>query len=129
MSVTRFNKPIEWAYKLDKKKLLKPLSSINLKKFSNNIKVNYCEAGMFVVYQFDFMKKKKLIYKPFVLPLYQSVDIDDMEDFNLAKNLYKKYDRGILDLKCKICKNKIFRFITPPLQDISGQDRKNIYTQ
>ena len=90
MSVTRFNKPIEWAYKLDKKKLLKPLSSINLKKNSNNIKVNYCEAGMFVVYQFDFMKKKKLTYKPFVLPLYQSVDIDDIEDFNLAKNLYKK---------------------------------------
>ena len=45
---------------------------------------------MFVVYQFDFMKTKKLTYKPFVLPLYQSVDIDDMEDFNLAKNLYKK---------------------------------------
>jgi CMP-N-acetylneuraminic acid synthetase len=45
---------------------------------------------MFVVYQFDFMQKKKLTYKPFVLPLYQSVDIDDMEDFNLAKNLYKK---------------------------------------
>ncbi len=90
MSVTRFNKPIEWAYKLDKKKILKPLSIINHKKNSNNIKVNYCEAGMFVVYQFNFMNTRKLKYKPFILPLYQSVDIDDMEDFNLAKNLYKK---------------------------------------
>lgn len=90
MSVTRFNKPIEWAYKVDKNKLLKPLSLSNIKKNSNNIKVNYCEAGMFVVYQFDFMKKKKLSYKPFVLPLYQSVDIDDNEDFTLAKTLYKK---------------------------------------
>ena len=46
---------------------------------------------MLVIYQRVFKNKyKKLEYIPCILPLENSVDIDDIEDFRLAEKLFKK---------------------------------------
>ena len=86
MSVSKFNYPINWAMELDKKNFLKPIKFKN-KSIKNN-KV-YCEAGMFCIYQKNFMKNKNLIkFKPYIIPIWKTVDIDDMEDFKLAEKLF-----------------------------------------
>jgi len=86
MSVSKFNYPINWAMELDKNNFLKPI------KFKNkSIKKNkvYCEAGMFCIYQKNFLKNRNLIkFKPYLIPIWKTVDIDDMEDFKLAEKLF-----------------------------------------
>ena len=48
----------------------------------------YCDAGMLVIYQKNFLKRKRLNYMPIILPISNSVDIDNKEDFELAKKLF-----------------------------------------
>ena len=43
---------------------------------------------MLVIYQKNFLNKKKLNYKPIILPISNSVDIDNKEDFELAEKLF-----------------------------------------
>lgn len=91
MSVVKFNKPIEWAMKKDKKKnSLIPKFPKNIKKTSKQLDTLYYEAGMFIIYQQKYQYKKiKLLYKPYELGFLKSVDIDDTQDFKAAENLYK----------------------------------------
>ena len=85
MSVSKYNYPIEWAIKENKNSLLIPYFKKNVKSANKNI---YCEAGMFVIYQKDYLKNKnKLRYKPYKLPIWETVDIDTKEDFMLASKL------------------------------------------
>ncbi len=82
MSVSKYNYPIEWALTRDKENFLKFYSK---KKIKKDI---FCEAGMFVIYQKDYLlNKNKLKYKPYVIPLWDTVDIDTEEDFILASKL------------------------------------------
>lgn len=87
MSVSNYNYPIQWALTVDKKNYLKPLKFTNLK--INNKKV-YCEAGMFVIYQKNFLNKNVNIkYKPYIIPIWDTVDIDTFDDLKLARKLLK----------------------------------------
>ena len=43
---------------------------------------------MFVIYQKNFLKKK-LIYKGYKIPIWDTVDIDTIDDFIMAKKLLK----------------------------------------
>jgi CMP-N,N'-diacetyllegionaminic acid synthase len=82
MSVSKYNYPIEWALTRDNDNFLKFYSK---KKIKKDI---FCEAGMFVIYQKDYLlNKNKLKYKPYVIPLWDTVDIDTEEDFILASKL------------------------------------------
>lgn len=84
MSVSNYNYPIKWALSLDKKNKLKPINP-KIKNIDNN---EVCEAGMFVIYQKNFLKKK-LIYKGYKIPIWDTVDIDTIDDFIMAKKLLK----------------------------------------
>ena len=90
MTVTKYNYPINWAQKISSKNYLLPLDKINLKTRSQDLNDVYCEAGMINVYNSkSFDIKNKIKYYPFVLPIYSSIDIDTIEDFKLAKILFK----------------------------------------
>ena len=91
ISVAKYNYPNEWALKLNKKnKTLSPLFPKLIKKDSKKFSKKFCDAGMFVIYQKNFEKKLvQLKYLPFELPIWSSVDIDDMDDFNLARKFFQ----------------------------------------
>ncbi len=91
MSVVKFDKPIEWAMKIDKKKkILIPKFPKSIKRSSKFFDNLYYEAGMFVIYQKNYQYKKvKLSYKPYELSSIKSIDIDDLKDFKKAERLYK----------------------------------------
>ena len=93
LTVSNYNHPVEWSHEINKKGFLKPFLKLGKKKRSQDLKKKYCDAGMIAVFPGNFFFKKKLEfnYVPFVLPKYQTVDIDDIEDFQLAeKILFKK---------------------------------------
>ena len=90
MTVTKYNYPIEWSGFIKNRKL----KHIFPKLVSKDSKKTYkalCDAGMLVIYQNSFLKNmdKKIEYIPCILPLGNSVDIDDREDFRLAEKLFK----------------------------------------
>ena len=85
MSVSNYNYPIKWALSLSKKNKLKPINP-RIKNLDNDV---VCEAGMFVIYQKNFFRKKKLIYKGYKIPIWDTVDIDTIDDFIMAKKLLK----------------------------------------
>ena len=90
MTVTKYNYPGNWAQKLSSKNHLLPLDRFNLKTRSQDFNKIFCEAGMINVYNYKiFSSKMETKYFPFELPLYSSVDIDDIEDLKFAKILFK----------------------------------------
>ena len=90
MSVTKFNKPIEWALKINHKKILKPCFKKLISTKAKKLDDKYYEAGMFVIYQKNFLNKKNLNYIPYILPIAETIDIDDIDDFKLAQTIFKK---------------------------------------
>ena len=87
MSVSNYNYPIQWALTVNKKNYLTPINFKNSKINKNKV---YCEAGMFVIYQKNFLNKNANIkYKPYIIPIWDTIDIDTIDDFKLAKKLLK----------------------------------------
>ena len=88
MTVTEYNYPIQWAQKIDKFGILKPLFKKIQNTISQELVKYYCDAGMLAVYKPDSLKNiKNIKYLPFVINKYKSVDIDNMDDFNFAVKL------------------------------------------
>ena len=70
------------------KKILFP-TAVYYKDLPDSKKLNkyYCDAGMLNIYPYNFLNHiDKIKYKPFVLKRYESVDIDNQDDFNFALN-------------------------------------------
>jgi len=89
VTVTKYNYPIEWAQKISSKNILKPLNYKNIKKSSHKIKKLFCDAGMINIYSSkSFTKNVNISYFPFEIPIYSSVDIDTVNDFEFAKRLF-----------------------------------------
>lgn len=93
IAISKYNVPIEWAYRLDKNKNLLPLNREFLSKRSQDIETKYYESGAFVIYPIDYIRNK--LYKDssnyfqgFVMPSHLSIDIDDQEDWTLAERIY-----------------------------------------
>ena len=94
MTVTKYNYPVNWAQRLSSNNCLLPLDEFNLKTRSQDLNEIYCEAGMINVYSSNsFYAKTKIKYFPLKLPLYSSVDIDNIEDFKFAKILFKNQNK------------------------------------
>lgn len=92
ISVSKVSKPKEWMNPL--KKDLKMTNwtkkrNVNSQKFENNFIINGC----IYLAKWDIFYKKKNWYKQktyaFEMPRSRSIDIDDIEDFNLAKAYFK----------------------------------------
>ena len=92
MTVTKYNYPIFWAQKKNKKNYLSAVFKKYLKLRSQDLENIFCDAGMVNVYSgIKFLKKLKNIkYFPFELPIYESVDIDTVEDFKFADKIFYK---------------------------------------
>ncbi len=88
MTVSEYNYPLEWAAKIDRFGFLKNLFPKKIKTSSQKLKKFYCDAGMLIVYPSELLiNKKKIKFKPYILNKYETVDIDEIEDFNFAKRL------------------------------------------
>lgn len=91
MTVTNYNYPLKWAQKINRKDELIPALKDNSNIKSQDTKNYVCDAGMINIYSGDlFTNNLKRKYFAFKLPIYLSVDIDDLSDFKLAKRLFKK---------------------------------------
>ena len=91
MTVTKYNYPINWAQKLNKKGHLEIIKKKNYNKRSQDFSKIFCDAGMINIYSGKkFLNKRNLIkYFPLEIPIYKSIDIDTIEDFEFAKALFK----------------------------------------
>ena len=93
LSITKFNAPIEWAFTIKRKKNLMPIFKENLFKNSQNFSEKYHDAGAFAVFPISFLKKNNINlennFTGFTLPRERAIDIDNIDDWNLAESLYK----------------------------------------
>ena len=94
MSVTEYPVPIEWAFRLDKNKLLQPLNQGSFAIRSQDIEKKYYDMGMFYAYSNERIinSEQKGIDEniiPYFIPMGNSIDIDEIEDWEHAENLYK----------------------------------------
>ncbi len=92
ISVSKVSKPKEWMNPLKKDlKMTKwaKKMNVNSQKFETNFIINGC----IYLAKWDIFYKKKNWYKQktyaFEMPKSRSIDIDDIEDFNLAKAYFK----------------------------------------
>ena len=93
ISVCKYNLPLEWSLSFNKKEdRILPTFKKKIRQNSNSFNNFYCDAGMFVIYQKGFIYnngESKNIYFPYEIPWWETVDIDDIEDLNAAKQLIK----------------------------------------
>tara|TARA_Y100000768_G_scaffold113266_1_gene83464 strand:- start:20060 stop:20740 length:681 start_codon:yes stop_codon:yes gene_type:complete len=93
LSITKYNAPVEWAFRVNKNNSLKPHFPRKLFKNSQNFSEKYHDAGAFAVFPISFLKKKNINlennFTGFVLPREKAVDIDNLDDWKLAELLYK----------------------------------------
>ena len=69
--------------------ILVPINTKKLKIRSQDLKKYFCDAGMIKVYPSSvfYKNKKNVKYTPFILPALGSIDIDNVDDFKLAKQI------------------------------------------
>lgn len=83
----------QWSY-IIKNKILKPLDKKYLKKPSQKLIKTYFDLGLFAgwkrKYFFNRLKKNSFYnFYPIILNKFQSVDIDNIEDWKFAEIIYK----------------------------------------
>lgn len=97
ISVTKYGAPIEWVFSMNKLNELSPFFVNKLNENSQNFKTQYHDSGSFAVFPSKIIDSKKInqknIYLGYELPRHRAVDIDNIDDWELTKKLYrlKKY--------------------------------------
>ena len=93
VSVTEYQSPIEWSYKLLDNDLLEECYPSNIKKRSQDLEKKYHHNGMLAVFSsqhFNIVQgAAKISYRGLVMSKDASVDIDDEDDWRLAELMYK----------------------------------------
>ena len=73
--------------------LLKPLKKRSLQFPSSVFKNTYYDTGTFIVYDIKNLLENKinknLDFSPYILPSFKGVDVDTLDDWNLALFYYK----------------------------------------
>ena len=79
-----------WAHKVYNKKIL-PMFGKKIFTRSQDLKKLYCPTGSIWISDIKTLKKYKTFYSPgygyFLMKFNEAIDIDSMEDLNLAKNV------------------------------------------
>ena len=92
ISVSKVSKPKEWMRALGKDMNMKSWSK-NLNQNSQKFQESFIVNGCIYLAKWDIFKKKKNWYKQktyaYEMPRSRSIDIDDINDFNLAKLYFK----------------------------------------
>ena len=91
MTISEFPAPVLWALKKNNKKILTPIFKNKLNISSNNMRKFYYDNGCIIILKKkDFLKPfKKIKFIGYEMPVYKSVDIDNINDWNLALDFYK----------------------------------------
>jgi|TARA_B110000114_G_scaffold185754_1_gene234577 pseudaminic acid cytidylyltransferase len=91
MTISEFPAPVLWALKKNKQEILNPYFKNKLNIPSNNMGKFYYDNGCIIILKKkDFLKSfKKIKFRGYEMPIYKSVDIDNINDWNLALNFYK----------------------------------------
>tara|TARA_A100001011_G_C14268531_1_gene825870 strand:+ start:1078 stop:1776 length:699 start_codon:yes stop_codon:yes gene_type:complete len=95
LSVSKFPAPIEWALNIKNNKLI-PLNNKKISRDSKLFSTKYYENASFIIYKLK--KNKYSISKtneffPYILSPLSSIDIDDKDDWELAKKIYKTNEK------------------------------------
>jgi len=85
--------PLEWAYTINSDEILIPYIKGAFAKRSQDLAKAYYDTGTFAIFSYDMVMNSKgagvdnnfIAYK---LPKSHSIDIDDIEDWELAENIY-----------------------------------------
>ena len=94
ITVSAFQTPIEWGFKMLKNKQLDPISKV-LTKNSQNFKKKYFDTGDFICMNYKLFKKINnktsldKMYLGFEIPKYRAVDIDEFEDWKIAEMYHR----------------------------------------
>ena len=95
ITVSAFQTPIEWGFKMLKNKQLDPISKGAYKKNSQNFKKKYFDTGDFICMNYKLFKKINnktsldKMYLGFEIPKYRAVDIDEFEDWKIAEMYHR----------------------------------------
>jgi len=94
ISIARFPAPPEWAFEKIKN-FLNPVKWEKLKKNSQDLKTKYFDTGDFTFFscsQIINNKKDPVDYKKYIgyeIDMSKAIDIDDIDDLNFSKKLFK----------------------------------------
>ena len=88
--VLPYLEPIEQAMTINKDDNIKYVFPKNSKKNTNEFEKKFYDAGQFYTSSVKGWNLKKKNYKGIKLKKYITADIDDIEDWNFVKDLYKK---------------------------------------
>lgn len=91
MTISKFNKPVQWAQKINSRGYLEPISKKKLKVRSQDLIEYYYDAGMINIFSGKrfYDKLKNIKFYPYKINNGETFDIDTQEDFNLASKIYK----------------------------------------
>ena len=90
LAVTEYSPPIQWAFKQNSNKILIPINKKKQKERSQNLQKSYYDTGTFGIFNQEvFYKNKKPIFKSFLLPRTKGIDIDNIEEWEFAKKIFK----------------------------------------
>ncbi len=99
LSLSKYKVPIQWAYKIKKNNVLKPLNIKFHKIRSQDLPEHYFDAGQFVIFPIKFIKlmSRKRINNSFmgyILPAEKSIDIDLEEDWKFAEITFRGLNKN-----------------------------------
>jgi len=94
LPITEYPAPLKWAFEKNNKGYLKAIYANYYKIRSQNLIKHYYDTGNFVGIPSNFFEKKKIDfdknYVGLIVPKIKSIDIDDLEDWEIAEALHDK---------------------------------------
>ena len=89
IGVTEFPVPVEWAFGLTADGILDPRAPDMLTKRSQDLEKSYYDCGAFSFHLTDQVLQESTVsggkMRPYILPRYRAIDIDEPEDLILAE--------------------------------------------
>ncbi len=93
LPISEYPAPVEWAFQLKKNNTLVPVKKNFYKIRSQDLEKSFYDTGNFVAIPVHHFQKKKIDFdKHYVglkIPKNRSIDIDEIEDWELAEILYE----------------------------------------
>ncbi len=94
ITVSKYPVPIEWAYSMDENEVLVPENEGAFAIRSQDLTEKYYDAGMFILFSADQVINSEgagsnNCFVGYKISRDKAIDIDDLEDWNFAENLYR----------------------------------------
>ena len=93
-AITSYSHQPQRALYINKHQLIYPSDSFSFKKRTQDLQKLFHDSGTFYIFKSSYLKKNKKNFSKkttyYELPKNRAVDIDDIDDFNLAECI-KKY--------------------------------------